>query len=502
MALRAPWASACDTTSKNPMDRRSVLKAVAGAAVTYAAGCTRVAPSGRSHLPSQEEIWDLMLRMNALGPRYTGAPAHHAFIDMIAEGFERLGIAVRSEEQRFTRWEARRSSLAVTIEGSSPEIIEIASPYPYSAPTPAEGVEGRLVDGGSATAPHLPDDLSDAILYLDAPVPTLPFHEWYANVRVYGDLQALPESVSHAAAQIVTAPNLEEYAKRGVKGVILGWTTLSEAHVRHQYIPFNRPLQSTTGVWVGPGAAARLKELARTGARATLTLEAELTPNTTSRTIYAELPGASRELLIVNTHTDGPNAVEENGPIGLLALARRLTQLPASERRRSVLFLLASGHFVGPQVASTEGFMKSHPDLLERTAAALAVEHLGATEWADRPDGTYGPTGLPELSLFFTKDERLAAHALAVARAKDPRGAVVDPLEFSHFFGEGRPLARAGVPTIGFLPAPSYLLASPPDGAIDRVDPKLMYAQIEMLAELLDRLDADQKLSLSGAKPG
>jgi hypothetical protein len=446
-------------------------------------------------LPSQEETWDLMLRMNALGPRYTGAPSHHAFIDLLAEQFERLGLEVRSEETRFTRWTARRASLVVTAGGSSPEAIEIASPYPYSAPTPAQGVQGRLVDGGSATAPRLPDDLAGAILYLHAPVPTLPFDEWYANPRLYGDIEAFPKMVSHAAAQIVTAPNVEEFAKRGVSGVILGWTTLSEAQVRHQYIPFNRPMQSIPGVWVGPGAAARLRELARAGARATLTLDAEITPNATSRTIYVEIAGASPELLVVNTHTDGPNAVEENGPIALLALARRLTRLPLSERRRSVLFLLASGHFVGPQAESTEGFLKAHPDVLERTAAALAIEHLGAMEWADRPDGGYGPTGQPELSLFFTKDERLAAHALAVARAKDARGAVVDPLDFKQFFGEGRPLARAGVPTIGFLPAPSYLLASPPDGGIDRVNPKLMHAQIEMLADLLDRLDASQQLS-------
>jgi hypothetical protein len=481
-------------------DRRFILKAMTGAAVTSAAGCTRIALSERTLLPSQEETWELMLRMNALGPRYTGAPAHHAFIDMLAEGFERLGLDVRSEEQRFTRWDARRVSLTVTVPGSSPEDIEIASAYPYSGPTPAQGVEGRLVDGGSATAPRLPDDLSDAILYLDAPVPTLPFGEWYESPRTYGDLAALPQAVSHAAAQIVTAPNLEEYARRGAKGVILGWTTLSEAHVRHQYIPFNRPMQSVAGVWVGPGAAARLKALARSGAQATLTLDAEITPNAASRTIYAELSGASRELLILNTHTDGPNAVEENGPIAILALARRLTRLPASERRRSVLFLLASGHFVGPQVESTEGFVKAHPDLLERTAAALGVEHLGALEWADLPDGTYGPTGLPETSLFFSKDERLAAHALAVARGKDVRGAILDPMQLSYFFGEGRPLARAGVPTIGFLPAPSYLLASPPNGAIDRVDPKLMYAQIQMLAELLDRLDASRDLSPANVK--
>ena len=352
-------------------------------------------------------------------------------------------------------------------------------------------MEGPLVHGGSIAEPRLPGDLSGSILYLDAPAPSLPFEEWYANPSLYGDIDAFPRSVSHSAGQIVTAPDLTPFAERGVRGVILGWTNISEAQAKDQYLPFNRPMQPIPGLWVGPAAAERLRALARDGARARLTLDAELTPNAVSRTIWAELPGASRELLIVNTHTDGPNAVEENGPIAVLALARRLSLLSQSQRRRSVLFLLASGHFVGPQAASTEGFLDRHPDVVERAVAALTIEHLGAMEWTDQPGRGYAPTGRQELSLFLTRDSKLACLALAVARnSRDGRGAVIQPRALRHFFGEGRPLAAAGVPVVGFLPVPSYLLSGPADGHIDKLDPDVMHAQIEMLADLLDRLDA------------
>ena len=39
--------------------------------------------------------------------------------------------------------------------------------------------------------------------------------------------------------------------------------------------------------------------------------------------------------LIVNTHPDGPNATEENGALGMLALARHLTRQP---RQRDMHF--------------------------------------------------------------------------------------------------------------------------------------------------------------------
>lgn len=470
------------------------------AATLSGAGCTRLLHGGLAAeaatdsggLLSKEQVWELQLRMNALGPRYTGSPAHHAFIDLLASQLQNLGLAVHSEVSRFKRWEGKRASLSVRADGTGTQAIEVASLYPYCEPTPGDGIEGRLVYGGSITQLQLPEDLSGCILYLDAPAPALQFQEWYANPRLYGELESFPHAVSHAAAQIVTAPDLTSFAQRGARGVVLGWTNLSEAQVKDQYLPFNRPMQPIPGVWVGPGAARHLRQMSSAaGAQARLTLEAQIHPDAVSRTIYAELPGSAEQLLLVNSHTDGPNAVEENGPIGILSLAHRLAQRPRAQRRHSILFLLASGHFVGPQAPSTDGFLAAHPEILARTAAALTIEHLGAMEWADDPQRGYAATGKAELSLIFTQNDALAQLAWDVVRkGPDRRGAIVHPRSLSHFFGEGRPLARAGVPTLGFLPAPSYLLASPPSGDLEKLDPDLMHGQIAMLAALLDRLDA------------
>ena len=468
------------------IERRALLKSAAAGAMLSAGGCARFLEGAAAGLPSRDAVWNDQLRLNRLGPRYTGDESHLRLIDWMSEELERTGLRVMNDDSRFERWSARAASLAL---GTGREPIPVASPYPYTSPTGAAGIEAPLVHGGSASEPDARADLAGRIVYLDAPAPSLPFGQWYSAPRLYGAAAQFPQAISHAAAQVVTAPDLSEFAKRGARGVILGWTNVSEEQAAGQYLPFNRPMQPIPGLWVGPAAAARLGAAARASETVRLTLEADIDPNGLSRTIYAELPGSTGETVIVNTHSDGPNAVEENGPIGLVALARRLAALPRSQRRRSVMFVMASGHFVGPQLASTDGFIREHPDVMERTVAALAVEHLGAMEWADQPGRGYAPTGRPELSYLFTQDPRLAELALAVSRvAGDPRGAIAHPRAATHFFGEGRPLARSGVPAIGFIPIPSYLLSSAPDGHAGKLDPQLMHAQIRFMSLLLDRI--------------
>jgi len=69
------------------------------------------------------------------------------------------------------------------------------------------------------------------------------------------------------------------------------------------------------------------------------------------------------------------------------------------------------------------------------------------------------------------------------------RTGIVDPVK-GGFLGEGSALSRAGVPTIGFIPQPNYLLAGPADGCIDKLSPRLMHAQIEVFARTLHNIEA------------
>lgn len=44
------------------------------------------------------------------------------------------------------------------------------------------------------------------------------------------------------------------------------------------------------------------------------------------------------------------------------------------------------------------------------------------------------------------------------------------------------------MPTLGFIPLPSYLLSEAPDGHVGKLDPRLMHVQLRFLAALLDRM--------------
>jgi hypothetical protein len=283
---------------------------------------------------------------------------------------------------------------------------------------------------------------------------------------------------------------LTEFQKAGALAVILGWTDISDGNAADQYTPFSRPLQNIPGLWVGRDTGSKLRNLAASGAKATLTLEAEIIPDTPTDTLIATLPGASPdEAILVNTHTDGPNAIEENGGLGILALAKYFAQVPKDQRQRTLVFVLTTGHFAGPWVPSIRGVIDKHPDLIKRAVAAVTIEHLGCREWADDASFHYKATGENELAVALSPHQSAANVLLECLQGSgNRRNAVVNPIKVG-FLGEGGALARAGVPTIGYMPMPNYLLAGPRDGCIEKVSPALLHSQIEVFAKVIHAFD-------------
>ncbi|MDA8275996.1 MAG: hypothetical protein M0029_11545 [Actinomycetota bacterium] len=127
----------------------------------------------------------------------------------------------------------------------------------------------------------------------------------------------------------------------------------------------------------------------------------------------AVLPGASDEVVVVNSHSDGQNGFEENGSIALVALvalARHFASLPPGERLHRTLVLASwPGHMSGAESLEDAGcWIAAHPDLCDRTVAAVTVEHLGATEWVETPGRGYHSTGEPEVTGIWTTQGRTA----------------------------------------------------------------------------------------------
>jgi hypothetical protein len=79
---------------------------------------------------------------------------------------------------------------------------------------------------------------------------------------------------------------------------------------------------------------------------------------------------------------------------------------------------------------------------------------------------------------------------LAAAEGTADRRVVAVKVNPGHgYSGEGGPLSAAGIPTIGYIPIPDYLLAGPPDCDIGKLSPALMQGQIQAFAKVVHRMD-------------
>lgn len=285
----------------------------------------------------------------------------------------------------------------------------------------------------------------------------------------------------------------------GVLGVVCIRTGVSDDMAKDQYSPFTTGYMGCPALWVGPTAGQTVRVQALLGATATLTLEADKTKDCATETIWAVLRGGAdtKEAVAINTHTDGPNVAEENGGLGLLALAQKYARIPRSQRGRSLIFVATTGHFQLPQFAIGDGqsmsrWMADHPEYVDggrkKIVAGLTLEHLGCTEWLDNATANaYGPSGRKDVAYCFTTTETLRRDYLASCRGtSNTRTITALPVIY---VGEGHDLHAAGIATASLIPAMSYLVAAPRDGAVDRLDPRYMRGQIRSFSNLIQRLD-------------
>ena len=248
-------------------------------------------------------------------------------------------------------------------------------------------------------------------------------------------------------------------------------------------------------LWVGNGNGALLEDAGGCGAAATLTLDSPMIPNTSTDNLWTVLPGETDDVIIVNTHSDGCNALEEeDGMIGVVALARYFAK---RTNQKTIVFLLTTGHFGHGLVPGAQTWRSENPDLMSRAAACVTLEHLGSTEWLDDPaTGKFEPTGKNQFGWAYTPLPAPGSVFLqSVGGTGAQRAMAVRPL--SLYFGEGSASAAAGIPTISYLTGPSYLFTSPPGGEISKLNPAKFYGEVVTFARCVQALDAMSPATLS-----
>ena len=255
------------------------------------------------------------------------------------------------------------------------------------------------------------------------------------------------------------------------------------------------------------------------GASARLTLRAR-TRRVRTKTLLATLPGRRAQKLVVESHTDGTNAYEDNGPVAILAMARALAAQPRACRPRTIEFAFPTGHFYQHIVSPHRrhggaGVLSRQLDRVYdkgRVAGVMVLEHLGTREYAARPrPGHPGrilrPTGRSELQqVAVTPSAPLrAAVVRAIERNHVARTAMLvgadgaDPArapEHCSFGGEGTPYNERLLPTVAAISAPEGLYD--PVFGLEAIDFHRMRRETVAFTDLLTHMGHMSRKAIAG----
>lgn len=511
--------------------RREVLAAAAGAA---AAGAlprwAQAAVSGRqvagfepALVPSVETLSGWLKQLHTFGPvRATGTPAARAFEEFLATQFGVLGFTIRRDTYRLMSWECdlKACAVSVTEDGrKSARSLEVVAFYPFAATTRGSGpVTGRVLYAGVAdeaakalVAKTPPAQLAESIVVVDMPL---------AGGGARGVPKLFPGTFPDPLPPADSGPNPASQGGRPAmealegkcKALVLCYTDVSNEAARYNWLPFSDQHRKIPALWVG---ASDAKYLAQVSGRATMTLrcDARLTPDARADTIVATLPGPSDEVVFLTTQTDGPNECNENGGLGVLALATYAAKLAKGKRKRTLVCSLPTGHYAFGAVADkvtgsgkragTRGVMEEHPDIVRRIVGHISLEQMGAMEWSAANMG-WRATGLPAPEMWLpTATDAPPINRIfhAATEGEDPKYSRSALVESGFAPGEGGAPRSAGIPGIGLMGAPQYFFRADPKGVIDKLSPRVMKNQVDMATKmmvLLDRLSVDQ---LKGRAP-
>ncbi len=269
-------------------------------------------------------------------------------------------------------------------------------------------------------------------------------------------------------------------AASGAVGAI-GILDLPEEAARGMYAPFfGTTAPNIPAVYVDRKTGASLRHaldasIGLLGAK--LVLDATIA-KATSENLVGVLPGASDREILLSSHTDGPNSMEDNGPVAILALASCLGPLPPAERPRTIRIVLSGGHFIGSK--GLQSYSAAHAaELAAKAIVVMELEHLGAREWTETSPGTMGLTGRPELAIVSTPNTKSFVDASVAFARNFPRSLVATP----PLLGEGHNFT--GVPVIQFLTVPEYLLlGGQPTITSQLTDYALMERQVAAFIEM------------------
>lgn len=450
-------------------------------------------------LVDKDEVLKNMQFMNSLGARLTGNKAHKAFISHLKMQVEALGLKTFEDTYRFDRWEEKRRSIII----DDTEEIKIDSAFPYSGYTSQSGIKGELILVKNNRRGFKKANGKIAVVKIKS--------RRIPHSIVFNKRAAVPEGIKlpknyggAVLTSFINSPKLSEAKRLGVKAVICIWSGEEDEMVEGNYLPFTEDYKDLPALWINHTEGKKIEKAAQNHKLADLILEGELEKNASTETFYTILEGENRkEAIIVNTHTDGTNCVEENGALALIEMIKVLKTM---KLKKSIIFVFATGHFRIPSIIQGKGqatkrWLEDHRELWDgieghiKAVAGVTLEHLGCSEWGIA-DGKYTKLNDVDFELCYTGNSIVnEIYLKALEGRKNVRSICLRPHNKIHF-GEGQPLFDAGIPDIALVPGPNYLCVVSKSGEIEKFNFELMYEQIITFIKVILMLNGTESSEL------
>ncbi|HOX28260.1 MAG TPA: M28 family peptidase [bacterium] len=449
------------------------------------------------NLPSTEEMMGCIEDMFAFGPRRIGTPPDLKCEDYLADALRASGFEnVRKDPIPVRVWEAKDYKLSVR-SASEKEFEAVPAFYiPYTAFTPAEGVDGELlyVEPFDA-ADHLLKNWKGKVVVANIRFPKLDTDELSRFSMGLHDPQGAVKGISRFAVWVRMYWSLyREAAKRGAAGFI-GILADHYTGGQNYYAPYgfkekdihDKPIP---GFWVDRVTGAEIRKLAKKGSsRAKLLLTGSLNDGV-SHNVIGEIPGESREAYIIACHHDSPfsSAVEDaSGCSVVLAAAKHFAR--TRELKRTLIVMFTAGHFYGS--IGTRTFIERNPDgILDRTALEFHVEHI-AREAVEKADGGIEVLDRPDfVGAFVPFNRKIKRAVLNAVVSEGLDGTMLLPAhgplgDFPPT--DGGDFHIAGVPLVNFISPPVYLLNE--EDTLDKVAKDRLVPTARTVVSVLRQID-------------
>lgn len=443
------------------------------------------------YLPTADQVQDWHERKDSMGGTFSGSPSWHNYHDILETGFRQLGLVdIAIDSFSYTRWYSSDNpeddQWTLEIDG---ENIPVAAYWPYSGGTDAQGVSAELVYYDRDNPP----DIEGKIVVFDIPPmeTVMPARFLSAGYEYATNPESLEGPTFDQFYQIYYVTRFGRLHDVAQKGKAAGSIIVFDMGPGRAAGLYTYPLPDkptgVPGIFFDRIAGKKVMAAALEGRQATLTLLAK-TEEVEPHFFAGYLPGKNYgqendEIILMLTHTDGPNITQDNGGLGILSVVHYFAQIPQELRPRTLLVLLDPQHFM-PGRHPTDWY-ELYPETSAKIVASIGIEHLGQRGFMEIGDD-FIPTGQPETMNIFAQDNDKLIE-LAIQAVKDnsvPQVLVQSPPRGGQgqWHGLGEVALKRKLPGFGATSSMSAYWATA--AHIDKFDKDHFLKQAALLAQL------------------